>query len=326
VNRLGALYTQVKAWLTANLAIKLLSLGLSIALFSIVHSDQEAQRSVFVDVVALLPPEESEQMLLTEIPHEVKVTLRGSQARINALDRNDFRPFQMDLTDPSRRFYYFDPAAVDVGGNVQVVEITPATLALQWARRAEKKVPVKARFDGELSDELVLGDVIAVAPDMVVVRGPVDLVASIDEAQTDFISLTGMSVGSHELRVPLAVLPQHVSYEGEASVQVAMEVREKQLERTLRRLPVAVLGIEDAQARPAVVNVSLRGPARRVLDLSAEDVVPFVEVPSDAPPGAIPLEVGVRGDLSHLEVVSIAPQSVLVRRVSTPRPRPPVTP
>jgi hypothetical protein len=172
----------------------------------------------------------------------------------------------------------------------------------------------------------VLGEVILVAPDIVVVRGPVDLVASIDEVQTDFISLTGLGVGSHELRAPLAVLPQHVSYEGEASVQVAMEVREKQMERTLRRLPVAVLGIEDAQARPAVVNVSLRGPARRVLELSPEDVVPFVEVPSDAPPGAVPLEVGVRGDLTQLEVVSIAPQSVLVRRSSALRARPRPTP
>lgn len=321
MSRLGLIVSQVKAWLTANLAIKLLSLALSIALFSIVHSDQDAQRSVFIDVVALLPPEESEQMLLTEIPHEVKVTLRGSQARINALDHNDFRPFQMDLTDPSRRFYYFDPAAVDVGGNVQVVEIAPATLSLQWARRAQKKVAVKPRFDGALPDDLTLSDAVSVTPDSVIVRGPMDLVNDIEDVETDFISLTGLGVGSHEVRAPLAVLPQHVSYDGEASVRVDLEVREKHIERVLRRLPVAVLGAEEAQARPAVVAVTLRGPARRVSELNAEDVVPYVEIPPDAPPGAISLEVGVRGDLAELELVAVAPQTVLVRRRAASRSR-----
>lgn len=326
MSALQRFYAKLKAWITDNLPLKILSLALSIALFSIVHSDQDAQRSVFVDVVALLPPEESDQMLLTEIPHEVKVTLRGSQARINALDRNDIRPIQMDLTDPTLRFYYFDPASLDIGGNVQVVEISPATLSLQWARRAQKKVPVKARFDGELADNLTLGEVVTVTPDSVMVRGPVDSIASFDEAQTDFISLTGLGVGTHEVRAPLAILPQHVSYDGEASVLVDLEVREKRIERTLRRLSVAVLGAESAQARPSTVTVTLRGPARRLTDLSPEDVVPYVEVPSDAPPGAISLEVGVRGDLTELEVVTVAPPTVLVRRSPVPRARPRATP
>ena len=68
---------------TENVPLKLLSLALSVLLFSIVHSDQDGQRSIFVDVVALLPPPGSQKMLISDIPHQVKVTLRGSNSFAN---------------------------------------------------------------------------------------------------------------------------------------------------------------------------------------------------------------------------------------------------
>jgi hypothetical protein len=73
--------------LTQNGRLKLLSLALSVGLFSIVHSDQDAQRSLFVDVVTVLPPPSKGRMLISEIPDQVKVTLRGSRTRISAIDR-----------------------------------------------------------------------------------------------------------------------------------------------------------------------------------------------------------------------------------------------
>lgn len=303
--------------LTANLPLKLFSLALSIGLFSIVHSDQDAQRAIFLDVVALLPPADSDQLLLTELPHEVKVTLRGGRSQINALSRNEFSPIQMDLTDPGRRFFYFDPAAVDVPGNVRVVEISPATISLHWARRTERRVAVKARFDGHLPEGMSLIEPVVVAPNEVVIRGPVDLVASIDEAQTDLVSLSGLGVGDHDVRVPLSPLPQHVSYDGEASVQLRLVVEEEILEETLNRLAVAVVGEGEAQVRPAAVNVTLRGPANRLAAVDPQGVVPYVEIGPEIRPGTHPYEVAVRGDLEGIEVVRVAPKSVLVRVRST---------
>lgn len=303
--------------LLENIHIKLLSLVLSIALFSIVHSDQDAQRAIFVDVVALLPPEDSNQMLLTELPHEVKVTLRGSRSRINAIDRNDFHPIQMDLTDPGKRFFYFDPASVDTGGNIQVVEISPSTISLQWARRTERRLPVLPRFDGKLLAGLSLGPTTEVVPQTVTVRGPVDLVAGLKTLHTDLISLNGFTLGDQDVRAPLAVLPQHVSYEGDPTVRVRFSVVEEQGEVSLRRLTVAVLGGEAKQVRPAFVTVKLTGPVRRLDELVAEDVVPYVELPEDPPRGAFPLDVAVRGDLQDLTVVSVSPPSVLVRAAAS---------
>lgn len=299
--------------LTANLPLKILSLFLAIGLFSIVHSDNDAQRSIFIDVVALLPPVDSDQLLLTELPHEVKVTLRGGRSQINALSRSEFAPIQMDLTDPSRRFYYFDPAAVDVPGSIRVVEISPATISLQWARRTERRVPVEARFDGELPEGTSLVEPVLVSPAEVVIRGPVDTVASIDVAHTELISLTGFRVGEHDVRAPLSPLPQYVTYEDEASVRVQLIVQEEIVEQTLQRLAVAVIGEGEAQVRPGTVNVTLRGPANRLALLDPQSIIPYVEVPEGARPGNHPQDVAVRGDLDGIDVVRIAPKSVLVR-------------
>ena len=46
---------------------------------------EEAQRAVFVDVVAVTPPDTSERMLTCDLPAKVRLTLRGSRSILNAL-------------------------------------------------------------------------------------------------------------------------------------------------------------------------------------------------------------------------------------------------
>ncbi|MDD9942640.1 MAG: CdaR family protein [Myxococcales bacterium] len=296
-----------------NLPLKVLSLALSIALFSIVHSDQDAQRTVFLDVVALLPPPDADKMLLTELPHQVKVTLRGSQARINALERDDFRPIQMDLTDTTRRFHYFESTSVDVGGNVQVVEIQPTRVVLDWADSGERRVPIKPRLDGTVAPGFELKRPVDIQPSSVSLRGPSGALNSITAVYTDVISIEGLTEGTHERRIPLEPLPPHTSYVDDVSVQVVLQVGAKLVERTLARLEVSAVGPGDAVLRPARVSVTVRGPATRIDQLDAEQLVPIVKLDADGGVGTAPARVVVRA-IDEVEVVSISPETVLVRR------------
>lgn len=300
-------------WVMHNLPLKLLSLALSIALFSIVHSDQDAQRTVFLDVVALTPPVGSDKMLLTELPHEVKVTLRGSRARINALHRDDFRPITMDVTDTSRRFFYFDPSSVDVDGNIQVASIEPATVVLDWADAAERRVPVKPRLEGTPAIGFELQEPVKLAPAVVTIRGPADTVSLVSAVYTDVISLEGLASGSHVRRVPLEPLPDHTAYVEDASVRAEVVIQAKLVERTLRRLEIMWIGEGEVILRPGSTSVTVRGPAKRVDQLDAEHLVPYVQLDSDAGVGGFTAEVKLRG-AEGLEVVKISPASVIVHR------------
>src|SRR5689334_696413 len=88
-------------FVTDNLGLKLTAIGLALMLFSLVHSDVDAQRSMYFDVEPLLPPPTAGKMLVSELPQQVKVTLRGSRSRLSTLTRDQLPPVHLDLRNES---------------------------------------------------------------------------------------------------------------------------------------------------------------------------------------------------------------------------------
>jgi YbbR domain-containing protein len=298
-----------------NYPLKLLSLVLAIALFSIVHSDQDAQRAMYIDVVALLPPRNSDKLLVSTLPAQVKVTLRGSRSRIAALQHDDFAPLQMDLRETGQRFFYFDQSAIDVSGHVQVVSIEPPNVELVWRERADRKVPVRAKLRGTPEEGFWVRKPLVISPASVTLSGPKDEVAAVSEVFTDDIAIDGMAEGAYERRAPLEPLSGHIVYAEQNSVSVHIDIVAERGERTLRHLDVAVLGAGEATLRPNTVSVTLRGPARSLGDVEAEQIVPFVELPATPAAGVEVLEVKVRGIPTGFTAERIAPASVIAKRV-----------
>ena len=298
-----------------NYPLKLLALGLAIALFSLVHSDLDAQRSMYLDVVALTPPRDADKMLVSPLPAQVKVTLRGSRSRVAALQHDDFPPLQMDLRDTSRRFYTFDAAAVDVSGAIQVVSIDPSTVELVWQPRAERRVPVEVKLRGSPPAGLVVRRPIAVTPPAVSVSGPKDELAALQGLSTEEIAIDGLGAGTHERRVQLQPAGTHLSVNDSNTVVVQLEIGPEQGERTLRRLDVAVLGPGDAALRPSSVTITLAGPVKGLADIDPEQIVPYVDLPATpAAPGVEVLEVKLRGVPDGFSAAKVSPTSVIAKR------------
>lgn len=304
-------------FITNNLPLKLLALGLSLLLFSLVHSDVDAQRSMFIDVVALLPPPDAGRMLISELPTQVKVTLRGSRSRLSDLSRDDFSPIQLDLRVGESGYYYFRPDEVDIAGGVQVVEIEPASVPLTWAQTGRKEVAVHPRIEGQLEEHHRLRAAATTRPDSVFVRGAKAALEELSTVSTEPLSIDGIGVGQHTRRVALAPLPKLVTYEGDAYVEVQLDVEPIVAERTLRRLEVAALGAPAAALRPDRVSVTLRGPQNALNDVDPEQVVPYVEVQSGTSTFTAH-DVKLRGVPDGLEVLRVTPSSVLARS-ATPK-------
>lgn len=306
-------------FVTDNLALKLTALLLAIGLFSLVKSDADAQRALFVDVVTLLPPASARKMLVSEVPHEVKVTLRGSRSRINQLSRDDLPPLQMDLTDMSRAYFQFDPGALDLGANVQVIAIEPAMVMLDWVTSAERSVAVLARLQGAPREGYRVRESPEVRPGRIGVRGPEEIVRDLGETETEAISVEGLGPGTHTRRVPLRPLPEHVSYVDEVAVEVRMQVDPIVSERTLRGLDVAIVGEGPAVPRPGRVAVTLRGPTDELEALTEADLVPYVELDVSRGVGRTRQEkVKLRGVPEGVEPIEITPDVVLVDRTGAP--------
>jgi YbbR-like protein len=297
-----------------NYPLKLLSLGFAVALFSIVHSDQDAQRSMYLDVVALLPPASADKILVSSLPARVKVTLRGSRSRIAALEHDDFAPVQMDLRDPERNVYHFDPAALGISGPFHVVSIDPVSVQLTWRERTERPLPVRVRLHGTPAAGVVVKGPIVVQPETIKVSGPKEEIDALHELYTEEVSVDGLSAGVHERRARLDPLTGHVSFSGPNAVAIRLELDVQQSERMFQSLEVAVIGPGDVSLRPGAVQVTLRGPARALAELTPEQVVPYVEPqPGVAAALVESLPVKLKGIPETCAVAHIVPSTVLAK-------------
>jgi YbbR domain-containing protein len=304
--------------LTDNVGLKALAFGLAVVLFAVVHSDVDAQRSIYLDVVALLPPPDAGRMLVSEVPAQIRVTLRGSRSRLSELSRDSLGPIQLDLRDGRTGYHQIEGKQLGLRTGVRVSEISPSMLTLSWADAAEKRVSVQPELRGTLDKGWKLGPVTA-TPAFVTLRGPEQVLAQITTVSTDEVPLLGLNAGHQARRVELQPLPRFVTYVEGSSVEVAVSVEPVVAQRQLRRLTVAVVGQSGpVGVRPDEVTVRIHGAEEVVEDVDPRAVVPYVDLASSDASGTHPLPVQVRGLPVGVEVAEIIPESVLV----TPKGKP----
>ena len=105
---------RLRALTTENLNLKLLSLAFALVLYGWVHGSQEAQRSLLLGVIALTPPESSTRELVTPIPAQIRVTLRGARSTLDELHADDIGSVQIDLRSGSVTRLTFEPSMIPV--------------------------------------------------------------------------------------------------------------------------------------------------------------------------------------------------------------------
>lgn len=292
---------------TQNLGLKFIALVVSIALFVVLRAAQDDRRTVSVLVVQ---PERSGRILVSDIPDEIRVTLRGSRVALNTVVRDGIPALQIP-TDHSASFYYIEQDKIEVPPGVTIEQVTPGTLQLRWTERGQARRPIAALIEGELPAGLVRGEV-QVHPTHVRIHGAAGEVDRIEAIRTRVVSVDGLTAGRHPFRVPLMPLPGHVSYEGSGDATVTVVVEEEEGRRRFEELDIAVVGGTGYALRPSVVRVDITGPRAVVEELDPTRVVPFVDVSGVAPTqGAQPLPLEVRPLPDGIEV-QIEPPEVLV--------------
>ncbi len=297
-----------------NIGLKALSLVASLALFASVRGSGDAQRSVSVEVSTIPPASSSRRILLTNIPDTVRVTLSGRSALLNRLSREPLPPVQLDLRDTTRRFYSFDVNAFALPPGVSAVQVSPQSIDLEWADRAEKRVPVVATITGRVTDGYEVRNPIRFEPATIVVSGPAAEVRRIQQVQTEPIQINTFAIGSHSLPVPIERARGHLSYSDEGQVVVRFDIVPETEERVLRHLLVAVVGgSAHADIRPARVDVVLRGPRSILRTLDQDQILPTVDLEGIvAGSNAALRPLQVRGLPDAVEVVRTNPPEVLV--------------
>ncbi|MDH5490896.1 MAG: CdaR family protein [Myxococcales bacterium] len=306
---------RLKAAFTQNVGMKLFSILLSVIIFSAVHGAEQAQRSVWVDVVALTPPPGSGKILVSELPERVRLMISGNRSTVNSVLPGTLPPVQIDLREGSLSRYSFFDQEFNLPVGVSITMIDPASFELDWAERVDRRIPIEPILDGEAGLGLVLARPAVVDPGNILVSGPVTEVGPIRTVSTQPVDLSDYGVGRHVVRVGLTRPPPHARYEDEVPVRVTLDIVADVAERRLEGLRIEPVGRGGAVTlRPETVDVLLRGAPARVDLLSPDRLVPFVRIDTLPEAGTFSLRVELRGVPDQVEVLAVDPAEILVTR------------
>jgi YbbR domain-containing protein len=311
----GRLLHWLKDTAGTNLGLKALSLTLALGLTAYQRGAQdEQQRTVPVDVVVRLPGAEAHRELMTLVPPNIHVTVRGSTRAIGDLIEAGIPAVDVDLRAGDVRRITFDEDMFSVPPGVKITIVDPTSIDLDWENVIRRNVPIQASMTGRAADGYSV-EKVQVVPSAITIQGPANLVEVKQFVRLAAFDVSGKTDGVY--RHPLALDPpgQRIQYLGPASATVTVTIVRQLLHRKLSERKVTVVGVPRAQTEPETVDVTITGPPEVINELRDESVVPRVDLETtdidlkEQRHGSKVMNVKV--DLANVEI-SVQPPSVKV--------------
>jgi YbbR domain-containing protein len=302
----------VRLFFTDNLGLKAGAIGIAILMFSLVHGAEDMERSVYVGVVVQPPSDAQGMILVTEIPDRVRVRLKGSRARLNAIRQENLPPVDVKLKTKEESRYYLEKEMFDLPTGVSVTQVVPPSLVFKWVPRAVRELPVEVSLDGKLSPGLEWAGEPEVFPETMDVDGPKDVVNSMRTIRSMEVDVSALEAGVVQREVPLVGAPANTTFEAQTAL-VTLRVQPKMKERVLSPLRVDAEGVVPRALRPRAITARIRGPEAIVDQLNPASVLAIVNlINTPANKGALAVRVELRGLPDEVEVIEIAPAMVTV--------------
>jgi YbbR domain-containing protein len=170
-----------------HLGLKALSLVLAVLLWLIVAGDETVERGIRVPLELLQFPTGLE--LKGDSPTVVDVRVRGASTTLSRLSPADVvAMIDLRTARPGERLFQLTPEQVRTPFGVQVVQVTPSSVALTFEQSKTRMVPVSPSWEGSPSPGYAVGR-ITVMPKVVEVAGPESAVDRVTEAVTEPVSV-----------------------------------------------------------------------------------------------------------------------------------------
>jgi len=290
-----------------NLGIKLWSLIIALALFSFVNS--QSHRGVMTLIVPVevrnLPPE---KVVLIPNLNQIQVTVRGPSYLLSGLAASPpSYIIRMPADVGNRHFVSLQANALAIPPTVEVLSIEPPEIEYVLDDLAHKQLRVIVPRIGNLHKDLEMISM-EVSPTTISVRGPsteVQNLETIETAAVDLRDVTESSTKQLAIRVPGRFLRSDQSF-----VEVRIEVKTVEQERTFRDVPIRLVNKVDESASldPERVMIEVSGPRSVIEDLSSTDLQPYVDFSNGVDQaGRLPVQVRLP---ERVSLIVVEPQTV----------------
>lgn len=269
---------RVRALLTENFNLKVLSVLLALLIHLVVQRDSVREFAVDVPIgVANVP---ADKVFVGDLPEQVEIRVRGRWRGIRELLTDRARKLICDLgTYRDGERFAFDHRWVteQLGArDLEVLAVSPSAIDVRLENLARRKVKVEVSTTGNPASGFRVGPRgLSFKPEMVEISGPASVIRRITRLRAAPVDLTG---ADSDLRVRtrlMGIAGRQVKMSTE-EIDVQVKLKEQELVRTLPARAVVVRGCPEGlrcPLEPADASVQVRGLARAVRS--------FLETPPD---------------------------------------------
>lgn len=304
-------------WPFRHVGLKIWSVLLAVMLWMLVAGEETVERGLRVPLELQQFPAGLE--LQTEPPSLIDVRVRGASGMLSRLGPGDVvAVLDLRVARPGRRLFQMATEQVRAPFGVEVVQVTPASITLNFEPSASRQVPIVPAVEGHPAPGFVIGT-IASDPKIVDAVGPESAVERVTEALTEPVSVEGARATITD-SVGVGFLDPMLRLRTPRLANVTVQIVPAPSERTVSNRPLhlrnAGAGLR-AQSQPVSVDVVLRGTAANLANMDVEAVSAFIDL-TNLGPGEYALGVHVDAP-DAIGVGRISPETVQVR-ISGPKP------
>lgn len=206
-----------------NLGLKLTSLILATGLWLAIASSPPSEVALRVPIIFRNMPADLE--ISSENIPEVQIRVRGPERTVRRLQPTDVRA-EVDLTGMRPGEHTFDlTKAIGVPDRLEVAQVVPSEVHVEFDTRAQRQVPVHPRVVGTFASSIRIGK-IETDPASVQIIGPKSVVDAIDSAITDPIDITGV-LDEITVERPAYVSDPLIQVTGPRSVRITITMQKE---------------------------------------------------------------------------------------------------
>jgi YbbR-like protein len=299
----------VRALLTENVGLKLLSLVLAVLVWFAIAGETASEMGLRVPLELQNMPRDLE--LTGDAVDSVEVRVRASAGIIHALNPGDVAA-QVDLAGSvdGERIVHLTADSIRVPFGVKVVKIVPAMLTLSFERTLQRVVPVRPRLVGRPAVGYEVAEVES-EPAEVRVAGPKSRIDQIESAFTEPLALDGARDTVSDV-ISIGLPDPLLRIQGSSEVRVTARIREVQEQRTLTGVVVEARG-GAASFRPGSVQLILEGPANALRRLTPDDVKAYVDLGATPAGARRPVSVEIAPGFTGVALKEARPADVAVQ-------------
>jgi len=171
-----------------NLGLKFLSTCIAAMLWLVVAGERVVERVLRAPVEFQNLPNGLE--LVGNLPDTVEVRLRGSSGALSRMAAGDLAAvLDLRTARPGRRLFHLTPAQVTVPYGIDVVQVGPSTLTMEFETSGVRSVPVEPDIEGRPAPGFEVTKVTS-DPLTVEVAGPESALKRLHAAVTEPVTVT----------------------------------------------------------------------------------------------------------------------------------------